>query len=249
MKKIAIIPARSGSKGLPDKNIRELKDKPLLAYSVQAALDSGIYDCVHVSTDSEKYAAIARKYGADVPFLRSEETSSDCADSWSVVKEVLRKYETMGSCFDLITLLQPTSPLRSADDIKKAFKLFNDKDAEAVVNVCEMEHSPLWSNTLSEDLSMDGFIRASGNVQRQKLNTYYRINGAIYMVKNSFLMEDSNIYRKGCYAFIMDKNHSIDIDSLLDFKMAEFLIGGGYWLTLLYLVYPCYMHAFERRCA
>ena len=226
MKKIAIIPARSGSKGLPDKNIRKLKDKPLMAYSVQAAIETGIYDCVHVSTDSQKYADIARKYGADVPFLRSEETSSDCADSWSVVKEVLQIYETLGSHFDLDTLLQPTSPLRNAEDIIGAFQLFNDKNADAVVSVCEMEHSPIWSNTLSEDLSMEDFIRVSGNVQRQKLSTYYRINGAIYMIKNTFLMEDSNIYRKGCYAFIMERNHSIDIDSLLDFKMAEFLIGN-----------------------
>ena len=226
MKKIAIIPARSGSKGLPDKNIRKLKDKPLMAYSVQAAIETGIYDCVHVSTDSQKYADIGRKYGADVPFLRSEETSSDCADSWSVVKEVLQIYETLGSHFDLVTLLQPTSPLRNAEDIIGAFQLFNDKNADAVVSVCEMEHSPIWSNTLSEDLSMEDFIRVSGNVQRQKLSTYYRINGAIYMIKNTFLMEDSNIYRKGCYAFIMERNHSIDIDSLLDFKMAEFLIGN-----------------------
>lgn len=225
MKKIAIIPARSGSKGLPNKNIRKLKDEPLLAYSVQAALDSGIYDCVHVSTDSQKYADIAKKYGADVPFLRSEETSSDYADSWSVVKEVLQMYESMDSHFDFVTLLQPTSPLRDAEDIIGAFELFNDKNADAVVSVCEMEHSPIWSNILPEDLSMDGFIGLDGNAQRQKLNTYYRINGAIYMVKNSFLHEDSNLYRKGCYAFIMDRNHSIDIDNLLDFKLAEFLIG------------------------
>ena len=225
MKKIAIMSARSGSKGLPDKNIRELKGKPLLAYSVQAALDSGIYDCIHVSTDSQKYADIAIKYGADVPFLRSQETSSDCADSWSVVKEVLQIYESMGSHFDLVTLLQPTSPLRNAEDIIKAFQLFNDKNADAVVSVCEMEHSPIWSNTLAEDLSMDGFLCVDGNVQRQKLSAYYRINGAIYMIKNTFLMEDLNIYRKGCYAFIMERNHSIDIDNLLDFKMAEFLIG------------------------
>lgn len=224
MKKIAIIPARSGSKGLPDKNIRKLKNKPLLAYSIQAALDSGIYDCVHVSTDSQKYADIARKYGADVPFLRSEDNSSDYADSWSVVKEVLQMYESRNFYFDLVTLLQPTSPLRDAEDIIGAFQLFNDKNANAVVSVCEMEHSPIWSNVLPKDLSMDEFISEDRNVQRQKLDTYYRINGAIYMVKNTFLMEDSNIYRKGCYAFIMGREHSIDIDSMLDFKMAEFLI-------------------------
>lgn len=226
MKKIAIIPARSGSKGLPDKNIRELNGKPLLAYSIDAAIDSGIYDCVHVSTDSYFYAEIARDYGAEVPFLRSYETSSDQADSWSVVKEVLQKYEEKGQCFDLITLLQPTSPLRDAKDILGAYSTFIDKNADAVVSVCEMEHSPLWSNTLPDDLSMDGFVRTGRNTQRQKLQQYYRLNGSIYMVKKTFLMEDSNIYRKGCYAFVMDRNHSVDIDNLMDFEMAEFIIKG-----------------------
>lgn len=227
MKKIAIIPARSGSKGLPDKNIKELNGKPLLSYSIQAATDSGIYDCVHVSTDSNHYAEIARYYGADVPFLRSSETSSDQADSWSAVKEVLQKYEAKGQYFDLITLLQPTSPLRDTKDILGAYRMFNDKNADAVVSVCEMEHSPLWSNTLPDSLSMDCFVRTGENVQRQKLQRYYRLNGSIYMVKKAFLMEDSNIYRKGCYAFIMDRNHSIDIDNLTDFKLAEFLIRCG----------------------
>ena len=91
MKNLAIIPARSGSKGVPDKNIRELNDKPLLAYSIESAINSEIFSEVMVSTDSEKYADIAKKYGASVPFLRSDENSNDTADSWSVVKEVVRE--------------------------------------------------------------------------------------------------------------------------------------------------------------
>lgn len=255
MRKIAIIPARSGSKGLPDKNIKKLNCIPLMAYSIRAAVDSGIFDCVHVSTDSIHYADIACKHGADVPFLRSEATSSDRADSWSVVKEVLQRYENAGQSFDLVTLLQPTSPLRDARDILGAYQLFNEKNAQAVVSVCEMEHSPLWSSVLPEDLSMDGFIQMNGNTQRQRLQNYYRLNGAIYMVKKSFLMENSNIYRKGCYAFIMEKNHSVDIDNLTDFKMAEFLIGGGYRLKAQQTsrhrnhAYLWSIYDVERRCA
>jgi len=109
MKNIAIIPARSGSKGLPDKNIRLLCGKPLLAYSIEAALQSDMFDVVHVSTDSIQYAEIAKKFGADVPFLRSTETSSDSASSWDVVKEVIEKYQKVGKCFDTFMLLQPTS--------------------------------------------------------------------------------------------------------------------------------------------
>ena len=95
LKNIAIIPARSGSKGLPDKNIKKLIDKPLIAYSIEAALSSGCFDTVMVSTDSDQYADIARSYGADVPFLRSEATSSDSATTWDTVLEVLDKYESL----------------------------------------------------------------------------------------------------------------------------------------------------------
>jgi len=117
MKNIAIIPARSGSKGLKDKNIKPLLDIPLLAYSIRAAKDSALFDEIMVSTDSDDYAQIAKDYGASVPFLRSAKTSSDTAGSWDVVTEVLSQYQTSGRYFDTICLLQPTSPLRIASDI------------------------------------------------------------------------------------------------------------------------------------
>ena len=222
---LAIIPARSGSKGLKNKNIKELAGKPLLAYSVEAAIKSGTFDCVHVSTDSEEYADIGRKYGADVPFLRSQAMSSDSAGSWDAVKEVLANYEARGQRFDTITLLQPTSPLRTAEDIIGAEELYKSRGAKSVVSVCEMDHSPLWSNTLPENLSMEFFNREESDLPRQALPTYYRINGAIYMVDCNFLKENIDIYRKGCFAYIMDKRRSIDIDTQLDFDIAEFLIN------------------------
>ena len=110
MKNIAIITARSGSKGLPNKNILPLDGKPLIAHTIIAAKESGMFDTVMVSTDSEEYAAIAREWGAEVPFLRSEENSSDKAGSWDVVREVLDEYRKRGEEFDTFTLLQPTSP-------------------------------------------------------------------------------------------------------------------------------------------
>ena len=142
MKCIAIIPARSGSKGLKDKNIKELNGKPLLGYSVEAALNSNVFDTVMVSTDSERYATVARQCGAEVPFLRSEFTSSDSASSCDAVKEVIANYKEMGKEFDVLVLLQPTSPLRSCNDIAEAFKVFQEKDAKAVISVCEVDHSP-----------------------------------------------------------------------------------------------------------
>lgn len=225
MNNLAIIPARSGSKGLKDKNIKLLNGKPLIAYSIEAAKKSEIYSHILVSTDSERYGEIAIQYGAEVPFYRSEENASDVASSWDVVKEVLKKYQDMGIVFDTFTLLQPTSPLRKYEDIKKAYELFKEKDAIAVVSVCEMEHSPLWSNTLPENNSLSGFLRADSNKQRQKLETFYRINGAIYMADVKAFLENTNLYREDCYAYKMPAERSIDIDTELDFKIAETIIN------------------------
>lgn len=225
MNNLAIIPARSGSKGLKDKNIKLLNGKPLIAYSIEAAEQSGIYSHILVSTDSEIYGKIAIKYGAEVPFYRSEENASDVASSWDVVKEVLRKYMKMGVEFDTFTLLQPTSPLRKTEDILNAYQIFKEKKATAVVSVCEMEHSPLWSNTLPEDNSLAGFLKSESNKQRQKLETFYRINGAIYMANVKEFLKDTSLYRDNCYAYKMSAERSIDIDTELDFKIAETIIN------------------------
>ncbi len=182
MKNIAIITARSGSKGLKDKNIRELNGKPLMAYSIEAALKSGEFDEVMVSTDSERYAEIARSFGAAVPFLRSAEMSGDRAGSMDTVADVLEGYKKLGKTFDTFCLLQPTSPLRTVEDIRNAYRIYWDKQGFAVVSVCETEHSLLWCGQLSENGEMDGFIDKGKAYRRQELGNYYRLNGAIYIV-------------------------------------------------------------------
>lgn len=225
MENIAVIPARSGSKGLKDKNIKALLGKPLLAYSIEAAEKSGLFDEIFVSTDSELYAKIAREWGASVPFLRSRELSTDTASSWDVMKETLIKFRDVGKEFATAALLQPTSPLRTEEDINAGYNRMIEKDANAIVAVCEVDHSPLWSNTLPEDFSMNGFINSNYvNVPRQVLPTYYRINGALYIVKTEYLMRSDNLYAEKSYAFVMSKEHSIDIDSELDFMIAETLV-------------------------
>lgn len=228
MKNIAIIPARSGSKGLPDKNIKMLSGKPLIAWSIEAAISSGVYDEVMVSTDSEKYADIARSFGAKVPFLRSAEASSDTSSSWDAVREVILKYQEFGQDFDTFTLLQPTSPLRSADDIKGSFDQMLDKNARTIVSVCETEDSPYTCNTLPESMSMqDFFIEEYKNTRRQDLPNCYRLNGAIYLSKVDDFLKDGDIYANDCYAYIMDGQRSVDIDTDLDFKIAQLLIEEG----------------------
>ncbi|MDF2868544.1 MAG: neuA [Anaerocolumna sp.] len=226
MKHLAIIPARSGSKGVKDKNIKLLDGKPLMAYTIEAALLSGIYDEVHVSTDSLEYAEIAKNYGGKVPFLRSPVLSGDNSSTWDAIIEVIQKYESINMDFDLITLLQPTSPLRTCEDIKKAYDIFIMKNANSVVSICEVDHSPLWCNTLPQDLSMDNFIKKELLEKgRQKLDTYYRINGAIYMFSKEYFMKHKNIYHQNCYGYIMDKYHSVDIDDEMDFLIASTIVN------------------------
>jgi len=224
MRNIAIIPARSGSKGLKDKNIKELCGKPLMAYSIEAALDSQLFDCVHVSTDSELYADIAKKYGADVPFLRDEEWATDTATTWDALRFVMERYKDIGREFDTVTLLQPTSPLRDKEDICKAFKVFEEKEADSVISVCEVEHSPMICNTLNVEGSMCGFIDENKVGRRQDLSTYYRLNGAIYIQKTELLMNKMDLYGEKSYAYVMDKKRSADIDDECDFLVAEVMM-------------------------
>lgn len=225
MRNLAIIPARSGSKGLKDKNIKLLNGKPLLAYTIEAAKESGLFDEIMVSTDSKGYADIAKRWGANVPFLRSDELSNDTASSWDVVKEVIKKYKNLGTEFDTVALLQPTSPLRTSIDIIEGYKVFKEKAAKFVVGVCEMDHSPLWANTLPDDYSMENFIRPEVvKMPRQSIPTYYRINGALYIVKIDSLMENVDIYGNRSFALVMKKENSIDIDEMLDFIIAESLL-------------------------
>ncbi len=220
MGNIAVITARSGSKGLRHKNIKLLNGKPLMAYTIEAAKLSGYFDCIHVSTDSEEYAGIARNYGADVPFLRDAELAADTVGSWDVVRSVLNQYRQNGQVFERVMLLQPTSPLRNAEDIRNAFLIMDEKQADSVIGVCEMDHSPLWSNILPEDGNMDGFLRQAV-VPRQQIPVYYRINGAVYLIDTEFLMNNGDLYGKHSYAYVMPKERSVDIDDMFDFLLVE----------------------------
>ncbi len=228
MKNIAVIPARSGSKGLPDKNIKPVNGKPLLAYTIEAALESGCFDTVHVSTDSERYAEIARQYGADVPFLRSAALATDTASTWDAVREVLARYDEIGKRFDTMMLMQPTTPLRTGEDVKAAYALFQKKQAKSVIAVCEVDHSPLWCDTIPDSGSMKGFGRKDlAWVNRQDLRPYYRVNGAIYLlsVNEINIPPDDEIYEDNCYALFMDRKKSVDVDSEDDLALVEFLLA------------------------
>jgi CMP-N,N'-diacetyllegionaminic acid synthase len=226
MKNIAIIPARSGSKGVIDKNIKELNGKPLIAYSIEAAINSGCFDTVMVSTDSEYYANLSRTFCADVPFLRSAATSSDSASSWDAVIEVISNYEELGMLFDTFCLLQPTSPLRTAEDIISAYEVFTSHDASVVVSMTELEHPLSWCGTIENDNSIENFTPLEQMGRRQLQIKYYRPNGAVYVQNTRDFMKNQYLYRKGSYAYIMPKERSLDIDTDEDFRYAEFLLKG-----------------------
>ena len=224
MKSIAIIPARSGSKGIPDKNIKCIAGIPAMAYTIKAAIDSQMFDTVMVSTDSEKYARIAEQFGAEVPFYRSAETSTDTSSSWSVVREVLDNYRRIGKEYDTLALLQVTSPLRTGKDIIAAFREMEEKKANAIISLCETEVPVEQCNVLPDDLSLVGFYDDRKYMPRQLRQTWYHANGAIYLYKVAAFYNQATIYDEACYAYIMDRLHSTDIDDLDDFTVVEALV-------------------------
>ena len=225
MKILAIIPARGGSKRLPNKNILELNGKALIQWTIEAALGGNKIDTVMVSTDCSNIADISIQAGANVPYLRCAELSSDTASSSDVVLDVIRYYELIGDKFDVVILLQPTSPLRTTKQIDNALELFYAKEAFSVVSVTECEHSPLWANTLPKNGSMGEFLRPEALQRSQDLGQYFRLNGAIYIFDVKKLKNKGEIcYTSESYAYVMNNYTSIDIDTKLDFELAEFFM-------------------------
>ncbi|WP_233879568.1 acylneuraminate cytidylyltransferase family protein [Virgibacillus halodenitrificans] len=221
---LAIIPARSGSKGLKDKNIKELNGKPIIAYTIEAAIESGVFTDIIVSTDSEKYADIAKAHGAKVPFLRPDDLATDCATSTDMISYTLGELQEQGQAYDYFMLLQPTSPLRGAKDIVNAVSALFEKKANAIVSVCEAEHSPLLTNTLDDSLRMDDFLKNEFNKRRQDLPNFYRLNGAIYLSCTDYFLKYQNFYKECCFAYVMSQENSLDVDTMIDFKLVQVLM-------------------------
>jgi len=218
---LAIIPARGGSKRLPRKNILDLNGKPLIAYSIEAGLKNKYIDKVIVSSNDDEILNISKKFGSNT-IKRPDELASDTATTFDAIKYTINNTDN----YDYIVLLQPTSPLRNEKHIDEAIELLNDKSADVIVSVCEMEHSPLWSNTLDKSLSMNNFLRDEVlNLRSQDLEKYYRLNGAIYICKTERLLKEKTFFIKNnIYAYIMSRKDSVDIDDEIDFKLAEILI-------------------------
>lgn len=225
---LALIPARGGSKRLPRKNLLELRGEPMILWTIKAALLCPWIDEVMVSTDDVEIAQVSREFGAHVPFLRPVELAQDASTSFDVAKHTIDFYRTkLGREFDFIVMLQPTSPLRTAENIEEAINLCMQKDASAIISVCEADHSPLWMNVLPRDCSMSNFIHDDlKNKRSQELPKNYRLNGAIYICEVSRLLNECTFFiSENIYAYIMNKEKSIDVDDIFDFKLAEYFLS------------------------
>lgn len=223
-KVLAVIPARAASKRLPGKNARLFSGKPLIALSVKQALGSRYIDKAIVSTDSVKIASIARRYGAEVPFMRPRNLATDFAKSMDVVIHALKYLETCRDKYDIVVLLQPTSPLRTVSQIDSALELLSLKKVDAVVSVCRVENSHLWINKLPMDLNMRYFVKGAVNKKAKISDRFYRLNGAIYIAKVKYIKKERSFFGKGTYAYVMPEINSVDIDTGEDFILAEALM-------------------------
>lgn len=223
---LAVILARSGSKRLPNKNIKELCGKPLMAWSIEAGLQSQYLDEVVVSTDSLHYSKIAQYYGAKAPFLRPSNVSLDTSSSFDSIAHTINFYkQEYNREFDFIVLLQPTSPLRDAPLIDGMCRWMVDNNIASGISVSICEHPPLWSNMLPNDKSMSDFFHPDVIGKRsQELPIYYRINGVLYMAKTSSFFKNQGFISSKTYAYEIPQKYAIDIDTELDFDYAEFMI-------------------------
>lgn len=219
---LALVPARGGSKRLPRKNVLMLNNKPLIEWTINAAQQSQYVDEVFVSSDDAEILDVVARSGLGFQEPRPKELASDTATTDSVIKHVL---EIQKPNFDILVLLQPTSPLRNAQHLDEAIQLFVNKSASAVVSVTECEHSPLWSNTLAKDGSMHEFISSENKKRAQDLETFYRLNGAIYIYDiKEWLSNSGSAYDQNTFAYVMAAKDSVDIDNQLDFDFAQFLL-------------------------
>lgn len=222
---LAIIPARGGSKGLERKNTKPLLGKPLIAYSIEAALKSKKISEVIVSTEDQEIAQIARDFGASVPFMRPDKYATDESLSIDTYVYTIDKIKSeFGIDHQEFVVLQPTSPLRRPEDIDSAIDLFHTKNADSVISFTEEHHSIFWHKYLSDNGKLSPIFENEKLTNRQELKKTYYPNGSIYVFKSKIIREGKN-YTNNTFAYLMGRNQSVDIDTIEDFEFAEYLLS------------------------
>lgn len=222
---LAIIPARGGSKGIPDKNIAVVAGQPLIAWTIAAARAATAIDRVVVSTDSPRIAEIAVAKGAEVPFLRPAALAGDHAPGMAVILHALGWLaEHDGRRPDVVMCLQPTSPLRTAQDIDAAAAVLTQPHTDAVVSVTAAEHHPAWMKQIDPSGRLVDFGGSAAPVRRQDLPPAYALNGAIYMARRPLLEETGDWYGGTTRAYVMPAERSLDIDTPWHLHLADLLL-------------------------
>jgi CMP-N,N'-diacetyllegionaminic acid synthase len=227
MKPLIIIPARGGSKGIPGKNVKSLNGKPLIQYTIEAALEIFPKELICVSTDDDKIKTVAESLGLVVPFLRPDYLASDSAGTHEVVIHAVDFYEKSGFQIDVVILLQPTSPMRKAEHIRRALSQF-DEECEMVVSVKETRSNPYY--VLREENLMGWLIKSKeGNfTRRQDCPKVYEYNGAIYIMNKISLIDKTINGFTRIRKYVMSERDSLDIDTELDFAFCDWLLKGLY---------------------
>lgn len=222
---LAIIPARGGSKGLPRKNLLDAAGKPLLAWTIDEALKSRFIDRLILSSEDKEIMASAREWGCEVPFSRPQELATDEASTAAVVLHALQNLE---ETYDYVVLLQPTSPLRSQQDIDSCIEECHKKNAPSCVTVSTAEKNPFWMYFLDKDKHMQAVIDTSSRPgRRQELPTAYALNGAVYVVNREWFQKTGTFVTDETIAQIMPKERSIDIDTELDLTIFRCLVNSA----------------------
>lgn len=220
MSLLIIVPARSGSKALPGKNIRNFLGKPLMSWTITAAIEADITPHVHINTDSREYADIGESFGATVPFLREVSLAGDHVIAAHVYKRHLHLLKADGQTFDYLMILLPTCPMRTAEDIRAAWQRYQELECDALISVYEAPGKASWLLRMSDDDRLSQLMVSKVKNRQEEENLYFP-NGAIYIFKTSAIENSVDFYEQDTCAFIMDRTKSIDIDTEEDFRLAE----------------------------
>lgn len=220
MNVLGLIPARGGSKSIPRKNIKDIAGKPLIAWTIESALGSGLLAAVVVSTDDLEIGEVARRHGAEMPFLRPAELAQDDTPG---VDPVLHALEVLPG-FDAVLLMQPTSPLRTTEDINGCIRFAEGIGAGCVVSVTEASQHPNWMYRLDAERRLQSLIAEKHVTRRQDLPAVYAANGALYFARKEWLQRQRAFITADTFGYVMPVERSIDLDSPFDWKLAELLL-------------------------
>lgn len=218
---VAVIPARGGSKGIPEKNIIDVNGRPLIDFTIQEALNSKYIDRVIVSTDSEKIAEISRKCGAEVPFLRPSHLAGDHSKTVDVLIDLMNKISKLGNNYDYLILLQPTQPLRKAFHMDEAIKNTIDNGYKSLLSVSLVDDHPILIRTINSQGELKNLLNINSTVRRQDFPTYYKVNGAIYINKIDEDFNEKTSLNDNIYSYIMEKKYDLDIDEPFDLELLK----------------------------